>query len=100
MMETKQLTQELLIEKLPDVMMWKGACTDADTVRTIGMYSTYSTTQNIPPGFGNGVLEVMKRNPKEFFQRVTAWNALKVAERTGSDSGWLSWKIYEPTGTA
>ncbi|MBD5583883.1 MAG: hypothetical protein HDQ88_02290 [Clostridia bacterium] len=96
----RKLTNAYLKEKMTDTMHHLGTAADADLLRGMGCYATASNTLNIPPGFSNGVLEVIPRNSVEVFQRVTAWQGLKVAVRTGGSTTWNPWRIYEPTGTA
>ncbi len=95
----KQLTATLLKEMLGDALVHRGVCTDVNTCRTMGVYDIYSATQGLPhiTNATDAILEVFIRQGYEYFQRITVWNGLFIAVRTGNKTSWNEWKVISLT---
>lgn len=100
MSDTMTLTNNILKEIMTDTMLRRGGAADVNTLTSYGIWSLGSTTLNLPPGFTNGIIEVIPRTSTEIFQRITAWQGIKQAIRTGTASDWGVWRIYEPSSQA
>lgn len=98
----KALNETVLAELQPKAMVFRGACSNADTCYTAGVYTTTTSTQGLDAlgaNAKNGILEVFARNSQEYFQRVTYWGALAIAVRVGikNQSVWYPWRVVDLT---
>lgn len=95
----KRLTATVLKEVLTDGIVHRGLCVDVDTCRTMGVYDTNSKTQGLPhiTNATDAILEVFIRQGYEYFQRITVWNGLLMAVRTGNKTSWREWRVISLT---
>lgn len=93
------LTEAKLAKLMPNAMVYRGLCADVDSCRTMGIYDTNSTTKGLPSvtNATDAILEVFIRQGYEVFQRITVWNGLFIAVRTGNQTSWNAWRTISLT---
>lgn len=97
--KAKPLKATFLKGILTDALVHRGLCADVNTCRTMGVYDIYSATQGLPnvTNATDAILEVFIRQGYEYFQRITVWNGLFIAVRTGNKTSWNAWRVISLT---
>lgn len=96
MMETKELTNDLLKSKMSDAMVWRGLCKNADTCRSSGVYQMDNSCTGQPPGASMwGILEVSVTSHyvSQRYMPVTAVATVYVRTFVYSDAVPPDWTL-------
>ena len=98
MIETRELTNELLKGKMPDAVVDRGVIADLNAYNKTGFYLIdKNITQNLPNGMLYGRI-LMLCSGTLMVQFIFDWSQEKMTVRMASTSNLAKWYTLSPNG--